>query len=171
MKGYPEEYIAWYQRRLNNRLTTLVFDNYVSAMFNIENRVDQGCPLSVIAFLIYNSDVLEVADPKPSHGELSLGFIDDIALVAKGKMFEEANKKLKYMIEKPGGALEWSRNHNAEFELDKTALICVLRRHSPDPSNHMKTIPIARPAITICQHTIQPSKSHKFLGVIVDEEL
>ncbi|KIK45269.1 hypothetical protein CY34DRAFT_78256 [Suillus luteus UH-Slu-Lm8-n1] len=74
-------------------------------------------------------------------------------------------------MEKPGGALEWSRNHNAEFELDKTALICVSRRCSPDPSNRTKTIPIARPAITIRQHTIQPSKSHKFLGVIVDEEL
>ncbi|KIK45268.1 hypothetical protein CY34DRAFT_42041, partial [Suillus luteus UH-Slu-Lm8-n1] len=89
MKGFPEEYITWYQRQLNNHSTTLIFDDYVSATFNVENGVDQGCPLSVIAFLIYNSDVLKVADPKPSRGELSLGFIDDIALVAKGKTFEE----------------------------------------------------------------------------------
>lgn len=171
MKGFPEEYILWYQRQLSSRSTTLVFDDYESATFNVENGVDQGCPLSVIAFLIYNADVLEVADPKPTCGELSLGFIDNIALIAKGKTFKEANEKLKHMMEKPGGALDWSRDHNAEFELDKTALICVSRRRTPDPSNHTKTIPIMCPAITISQHTIQPSQSHKFLGVIVDEEL
>ncbi|KAJ8584194.1 hypothetical protein M405DRAFT_747481, partial [Rhizopogon salebrosus TDB-379] len=121
--GIPPEYTKWYGRRLSNRTTTLSFDDYKSTHFNIPIGLDQGCPLSAIGFLFYNADVLCVANPDPHQGELSLGFIDDIALAASGKSYEEANVKLAAMMEKPGGALDWSRNHNADFELDKTALL------------------------------------------------
>ncbi|KAG2051728.1 hypothetical protein BDR06DRAFT_983476 [Suillus hirtellus] len=67
-------------------------------------------------------------------------------------------------MEKPGGALKWSQKHNAEFELDKTALVCLSRKHIPDTNNPRKTVPVPRPPITISGHTIHPSSSHKFLG-------
>lgn len=82
-----------------------------------------------------------------------------------------ANRKLKGTMEKPGRALEWSRKHNAEFELDKTALVCLSRKRIPDTDNPRKTVPIPRPSIMISGHTIHPSSSHKFLGVIIDQEL
>jgi len=169
--GIPTEYIDWYSNRLSNRTTTLSFDDYRSTQLNVVNGVDQGCPLSVIGFLFYNADVLRVANPDPRRGELSLGFIDDIALAARGRTYEEANGKLKEMMEKPGGALDWSREHNADFELDKTALLCVSRRRAPDPAKPGKTTAVPRPPIIINGHTINPSVSHKFLGVIVDQEL
>ncbi|KAG2746894.1 hypothetical protein P692DRAFT_20695030, partial [Suillus brevipes Sb2] len=87
--GIPLEYINWYSNRLSKRKTTLHFDNYRSDLFNVSNGVDQGCPLSVIGFLFYNSPVLRVANTNPKRGELSLGFIDDIALAARGKDYEE----------------------------------------------------------------------------------
>ncbi|KAG1889997.1 hypothetical protein F4604DRAFT_642211 [Suillus subluteus] len=74
-------------------------------------------------------------------------------------------------MEKQGGALEWSEGHNAEFELEKTALICLSSKRITDPNNPGKTIPSPRLPITIRNHTIQPSKSHKFLGVIIDQDL
>ncbi|KAG2029192.1 hypothetical protein BDR03DRAFT_881567, partial [Suillus americanus] len=40
-----------------------------------------------------------------------------------------------------------------------------------DPDNPGKTKPVHRPSITLSSHTIQPSRSHKFLGIIIDEEL
>lgn len=170
-KGIPQEYVNWYRRRLENRSTHLVFDDYQSKAFNVENGIDQGCPLSPLAFIFYNSNLLEVADPNPRKGELSLGFIDDVALAARGKSYEEANSKLKKMMEKEGGALEWSKEHNAEFELDKTALICLSRKRIQDPADRHKTIPAPRPPIVLGDHTIQPSASSKFLGVIIDENL
>ena len=169
--GIPLEYVNWYRNRLNNRMTTLHFDDHCSTWFKVPNGIDQGCPLSVIGFLFYNAELLRVADPNPRKGELSLGFIDDIAIAAQGKTYDEANEKLKNMMEKQGGALDWSRTHNAEFELDKTALLCMSRRRIPDPNRRGKTTPVPRPSITIQGHTIEPSKTYKFLGVLVDDEL
>jgi len=34
-----------------------------------------------------------------------------------------------------------------------------------------KTSPVVRPPIVINQHTVQPTTMHKFLGLIVDQEL
>ncbi|KAH7917088.1 hypothetical protein BV22DRAFT_988306, partial [Leucogyrophana mollusca] len=84
-RGVPIEYVEWYRRRLKDRTTTLSFDNFTSAIFGVENGIDQGCPLSVIAFLFYNSDLLDLANRK--RGELILGFIDDVALAARGSSF------------------------------------------------------------------------------------
>jgi hypothetical protein len=119
----------------------------------------------------YNSDLLRVANPNHRSGEISLGFIDDVALGARGKSYEESNAKLKTMMEKLGGALEWSEEHNAEFELDKTALLCLSKHRVPSKDNPRKTVPAPRPSITIRNHTIDLSHSHRFLGVIIDDKL
>ncbi|KAG2055665.1 hypothetical protein BDR06DRAFT_858238, partial [Suillus hirtellus] len=74
---------------LENRKTVLVFDDFQSEVFNVADGVDQGCPMSPLSFIFYNSGVLRVADPNPRRGELSLGFIDDVALAARGKSYEE----------------------------------------------------------------------------------
>jgi ribonuclease HI len=167
----PTQYIEWYRRRLKNRTTHLFFDDYQLKLFKVPDGLDQGCPLSPIVFIFYNSDVLEVANPNPRKGELSLGFLDDVALAARAKSYEELNKKLRHMMEKRGGALEWSEWHHAEFELEKTALICLSRKRILDEQNSCKTTPECCPAITIYNCTIQPLKSHKFLGMIIDENL
>jgi hypothetical protein len=170
-KGIPTQYVEWYRRRLENRTTHLFFDDYQLKLFKVPDGLHQGCPLSPIAFIFYNSDVLEVANPNPRKGELSLGFLDDVALAARVKSYEESNEKLRHMMEKRGGALEWSERHHAEFKLEKTALICLSRKRIPDEQNPRKTTPECRPAITIRKCTIQPSKSHKFLGMIIDKNL
>jgi hypothetical protein len=130
--------------------------NYQSNLFNVIDGIDQGCPLLLLGFIFYNSDVLRVADLNPRQGELSLGFLDDIVLVARGKTYAESNEKLKHMMEKREGALEWSEQHNAkfEFELEKTTLICLSSKRITDPNNHSKTIPSPRLLITIRNHTI-----------------
>ncbi|KAG2755209.1 hypothetical protein P692DRAFT_20644508, partial [Suillus brevipes Sb2] len=74
---------------LANRTTHLHFDDYQSNLFNVSDGLDQGCPLSPTGFIFYNAPVLRVADLRPSKGELSLGFIDDVALIARGRSYEE----------------------------------------------------------------------------------
>jgi hypothetical protein len=102
--GIPQEYIDWYSRRLD-RSMSLIFDDFQLNPFKAKGGVDQGCPLSPLMFIFYNTDLLKVADPHPCKGELSLGFRDDVALIAKGNMYDEANAKLIRMMEKRGGAL------------------------------------------------------------------
>ncbi|KAG2072430.1 hypothetical protein BDR04DRAFT_1117022 [Suillus decipiens] len=79
--------------------------------------------------------------------------------------------KLKNMMEKDGGTLSWSEEYHVEFELEKTALICLSRKCIPSTKSPNKTIPAPQQPITICNHTIQPSRSHKFLGIIIDKDL
>ena len=169
LKGLPIEYVEWFQRCLSGRHTSLVLDDFISESLQIPMGLNQGCPLSPIAFLFYNGDLIGLADKKKDL--LGLGFIDDTAYAARRKSLEEANEKLKNLMEGEDGALAWGRKHEAEFELDKTALLCVTRGRAPDPNNRGKSIPVPRPGITIQGHRIEPGKSCKFLGVIMDDEL
>ncbi|KIK76287.1 hypothetical protein PAXRUDRAFT_36929 [Paxillus rubicundulus Ve08.2h10] len=74
-------------------------------------------------------------------------------------------------MEMEGGALEWSRDHYAEFELDKMALLCVTQRREQDPNYRGKSIPAPRPSVSTRGHWIESTTSYKFLGIIVDQEL
>lgn len=99
--------------------------------------LDQGCPISPITFLFYNSNLINVASNRRDC--IGLGFIDDMAFTARGRSQEEVNRKLKELIEKDDGALAWGREHKAEFKLDKTALLCATRGRVPDPNNRGKS--------------------------------
>ena len=167
--GVPKQYTDWYRLRLTGRKTTLCFDDYVSPLFSIESGIDQGCPLSALAFLFYNADILDI--PNRKNGEVGFGFIDDICYGARGPSFPASNRKIKVMMEWRGGCIEWSQTHYVNFEMDKNALVQATRKREPCTSNPRKTVPKKRIPITIAGKTTRPVKSHKFLGVIIDEEL
>ncbi|KAI0742790.1 hypothetical protein C8Q80DRAFT_1057294, partial [Daedaleopsis nitida] len=57
--------------------------------------------------------------------------------------------------------------HFVDFELTKTASVGFTRRHKPDPGRPGHT----RPTLVIAGQQIKPSKSHKYIGVIHDQEL
>ncbi|KAF8580431.1 hypothetical protein K439DRAFT_1302970, partial [Ramaria rubella] len=76
------ERTEWIRRKMQGRRTSICFDDYQSETYDIDNGCDQGCPLSV---LFYNAALLEVAEEKA--GELTLGFIDDVNLLAEGDTF------------------------------------------------------------------------------------
>ncbi|QRV90419.1 Reverse transcriptase [Ceratobasidium sp. AG-Ba] len=81
MKGIPEEIVAWTERKLQGRRTLIKFDDFTSEWFDIEHGIDQGCPLSCIFYLIYNSGAVELANS--DNQEMASGFVDDIALLAR----------------------------------------------------------------------------------------
>src|SRR6267154_2624251 len=64
------------------------------------------------------------------------------------------------MLERDGGGYNWSRDHNSKFETSKFALIDF-------SMNRTKT----QPSMIVRGSTICPSATHKFLGVILDQEL
>jgi len=49
---------------LRGRKTKLHFDDYVSEWFDITNGIGQGDPLSMILYIIYDSDLVEIAKGK-----------------------------------------------------------------------------------------------------------
>jgi hypothetical protein len=129
--------------------------------FDIQHGIDQGCPLSCIFYLFYNSGLIEIAGKgKGSKAELAVGFIDDVALLARGRDADEATARVKHMMERDGGALDWAKSYMSDFALEKTALITFTRR--PDQKGR---------SIEVGGWEIRLATSHCFLGVIFDEEL
>jgi ribonuclease HI len=155
--GVPSAYINWMRAKFNGRTTNLAFDDFESTPLPISNGIDQGCPLSVIFYLIYNSPLVRIPRSK---NEMCIAYIDDVTFVAIGESFEETHIILKDMVERDEGAMEWSRSHNSTFELDKTACIDFSRSKE-----------ITRPVLKVHTQQIAPTASHVLLGVVLDQEL
>ena len=97
--------------------------------------------------------------------------MDDTTVTAEGKDLEDAFKKLENIITKQGGVMEWAKTHDCQFVLNKFRLVGFTRRQDPSMAGWKKTTTVLRPPIVINQHTVQPTTTHKFLGMIIDQEL
>ena len=99
----PEVYVAFIKNMLTGRRNGLRFDDYLSDWFELDNGIVQGDLLSMILYLFYNADMLDIA-----HGchELCLGYVDDMALVASTGTFEDAHRILHGMMSRSGGGLQ-----------------------------------------------------------------
>jgi len=154
----PPEIVQFTDRMLTGRRTRLKFNDTESDWIPINNGIGQGDPLSMIAYLIYCADLTDLADDKNS--ETALAFVDDTAFITTGRTFEETHGKLKDMMERPGGALQWSKEHNSKFEVSKFTLMDFTRNRLHE-----------QPALKIQSTQIKPTEQFRFLGVMVDHEL
>jgi len=148
--------------------TILTFDNYKSKPFKVTNGLDQGDPTSSVFYNFYNADLIE---PSRDPNELKSAFVDETMFFVAGNTFQENNTKLINMMTRRGGATEWSKSHNFNFEVDKFALLHLSRKLEPDPNHPRKQKPITRPPLHLANHTIFPTTSHKFLSVFLDQNL
>ena len=85
MKGVPKEHTDWILRRLEGQKTKLIFDDYSSDSFVIDNGLDQGDPHSLICYLFYNAGLAEI--PIKRNGESGVLFVDYNSILAVGKDF------------------------------------------------------------------------------------
>jgi hypothetical protein len=70
-----------------------------------------------------------------------------------------------------GGAMEWSKQHKCHFALNKFSLMGFTRRRTKDSGEAGKSKPQKRPHIKLNDIDIKPKDTHKFLGVMIDQEL
>jgi ribonuclease HI len=170
-RGIPRELTGWIREKLTGRETVICFDDYRSDPIGIDAGLDQGCSLSGSLYGIYNAPLVEVPKPGRAREEISVAFVDDVALATKGKDFREANGKLEDMMNREGGALEWADSANCEFEIDKFALMGFSKKQIPRPFEPRKRQPIPRFGITIRGHRLKPTSSTKYLGVIINQSM
>ena len=57
----PAAYVAFLSNLLTGRRTHLKFDDYTSDWFDLDNGIGQGDPLSMLLYLFYNADLLDIA--------------------------------------------------------------------------------------------------------------
>jgi hypothetical protein len=165
----PVAIVKYVRQLLLGRKTRLKFDDYVSEATNITNGIGQGDPISMLLYILYNADLLEL--PDNPNTEDAIGYADDIALVAMGSDFRETTKCLKGMMTKDDGGLRWSVNHNSCFEVTKSAIIPFSRKTVPDPDNKNSRIQISRPALVLEGQVVREVESYKYLGIQIDSQL
>jgi hypothetical protein len=155
----PEPIVSFTSRVLCNHKTKLKFDGYILDWIPINNGIGQGDLLSMILYIIYNSDLVAVAKHN-NKNETDLAFVDDTTFIATGNSLEETHTSLNDMLEHSGGGFECFKSHNSKFKTNKFALINFsLNSNKP------------RPPMLIRNSSITPTAKHKFLGVIVDQSL
>jgi hypothetical protein len=79
----PTAYANFVNNLLRGRRTRLKFDDFTSDMFEILNGIGQGDSLSMLLYIIYNADLLEVIGNEAK--ECALRYVDNMALVAIGE--------------------------------------------------------------------------------------
>ncbi|KAF9521637.1 hypothetical protein CPB83DRAFT_778371 [Crepidotus variabilis] len=167
--GVPEEHVEWVRRRNEGRTTVLTFDNFISEPFAVVDGLDQGDAQLLILYLIYNAQVLQV--PEVTQGKSGLAFVNDVVLVATGQNFSETHCKLKGMMEKKGGVLEWASSHNCLFGMEKFQLLDATQQTIKNLLGTGQRMPMHRPILKIQGRQISPSTSVKFLRVHIDQRL
>jgi hypothetical protein len=76
----------------------------------------------MLLYIIYNNPLIQVANPN-NHNESTIGFIDDIILLATCKDFKLAHKTNKDMMELKNSNFEWSSTYDSLLEMNKLALV------------------------------------------------
>ncbi|PSR72425.1 hypothetical protein PHLCEN_2v11706 [Hermanssonia centrifuga] len=159
-KGIPKGIVDWLRLKMTDRRTVLCFDDFQSEQFLVESGLEQGCPLSVILYQYYNSDLLDLA--RKREGETATGNIDDVAIVAVADSFKRTHEILRSFMTRSGGAFQWSASHNSIFSVEKFGLINCL--HALGDLGLPLKLGAGHPII-------KPAKTHKFLGVLLDNKL
>ncbi|KAJ6596045.1 hypothetical protein B0H10DRAFT_1661581, partial [Mycena sp. CBHHK59/15] len=113
MRGVPVEFTDWMVRRYEGRTSRIVFDDYTSDPIPVNGGLDQGDSPSGIFYLIYNSDLASI--PQPRKGEHGVIFVDDDTLIATGKNVRITHDKIKSMIQRTEGVDDWADDHNTLF--------------------------------------------------------
>jgi ribonuclease HI len=162
----PTKCIEFIKQILSNRRTRIHFDDYISEVILIKNGIGQGDPLSMLLYILYNADLLEITGDTES--EDAIGYVDDIAILATGEDFSETTRKINDMMTKDEGGITWSRKHNSKFEASKSAIMHATRRASYDEEGNTSA---EKPVMKIAGHVIKEVDTYKYLGIIIDNKL
>ncbi|KNZ77457.1 Putative 115 kDa protein in type-1 retrotransposable element R1DM [Termitomyces sp. J132] len=112
----------------------------------------------------------EIEGARGEDSELVGSFADDAYMAADGGDMEEAARKVEEMMRREGGASRWAEDHHSIYEVKKFVGMGFSRRKVKGRGDG-KAKPATRPTVTIGGTAIRMETSHKFLGVILDQEL
>ena len=163
----PEPYVRFIEWMLTNQCTRLQFDRFTSDWVNIDNGIIQGDLLLMLLYLFYNANLIMA----PKKEEAMIAYVDNASYYVEGANFEEVYDRLCDMMERAQGGFIWSDCHNSHFEPSKMVLAGFLRRRTSNPHRPGKLTPEPHPDLHLRSATIKPSPTHKYFGIIFNQEL
>ncbi len=92
--------------------------------------INQGCPLSLLAYLYYKPYLVETATT--ARKDQRITYCNGKELLARGKNFEEASRTMVDMMTREDGALQWAMDHDMIFEIDMTTMLGFIRKKDND---------------------------------------
>ena len=92
-------------------------------------------------------------------------------IITIGANFGKTTQRIKDMMTKDGGGLQWSTDHNSRFEVSKSAIAHFSRKTISDPDSNIGHIPIPRPALILENQMVQEVSQYKYLGIQIDTQL
>ena len=137
-----DRHVEWFRRWLEGRKTALLFNDYRSETFDINEGIDQGDAHSLIAWIVYNHQILKIF--RKACKETRFLFVDDAAILVTGVDFEDTHVKLREVMTREGGVLEWVASHNCEFRMEKFQLLDLTRQKIKDPNRPHKRVALLR---------------------------
>ena len=96
----PEMYVALISNMLTGWRNRLKFDDYILEWFQLDNGIVQGDPLSMVLYLFYSADTLDISY---RWHKMCLGYVDYMALVATASSFGKTHWLLRSMLAWPEG--------------------------------------------------------------------
>src|SRR5258708_34095450 len=88
---------------LVDRMTFLKFDDRTPEAIQIDNRIGQGDPLSMVLYQFYNADILAIP---PQSEESAIAYIDDALILAIAPNFERMHHILSDNMNRQEGISE-----------------------------------------------------------------
>ena len=167
--GVPRGHVEWFERKLQGRRMMLVFNDFKLDMFDIEEGIDQGDAHLLITWVIYNHQILKIFNKAVKETEFL--YVDDAAVLVTGDNFNNTHNKLKSVMNREGGIMEWAASHNCSFGLEKFQLLNLTRKKVKDPLRPRKRIPLPRGNLMLNGQSIKSAMTVKFLGLHINREL
>ena len=168
-RNIAKGYCDYVEMILTQRAIQLRFDDHTSRPFLPSNGCCQGCPLSMLLYVIYNAPLINIADPD-NPNECIVGFVDDTTLLARGKDFEAAHSTIRDMMERTDGVFEWSNMFNSLLKMSKLALVNFTQ--SAAKAGETTDLVLAQNRQDwVHVHRIKASQEAKLLGVLLNSRL
>lgn len=138
-------YVQFVETMLTEHFTQMCFDDYNSDLIVITNGIGQGCPLFMLLYLFYNTDICNILVHKY---EDATCFVDGTSILATGKTFAITHKHIASMMSQRGSVTKWSKDHNPPWELENLEHIDYTRNNcsTPNPLLYIWGITIHRAA-------------------------
>lgn len=88
-----------------------------------------------------------------------------------GKDFAETHNKLRNIMNRQNGVLDWAAKHNCTFGIEKFQLLDLSKKLTPHQFNPRRRVPISRSMLILGNQRIPSKETARFLSVVVDNKL